>query len=741
MLTDTSKNPNENNSNILKDNNKKVRFLPENVDKIKTEYRDKYKEMSRLKQYPKNLDLIDAIYEVYMENTENYKILKQEKDLYKTIKEAVDQQNEKEINLINEFHKISHLRLEELNKEISEKSTGKILSLEKYVTVDKVELSKYINRYFYSYKLQDSISDLLQIILNADGKNSDGSITEKERDRINQYIKDLKRIGEKTVNGLVLSGKLSDEDIKKDKNFSKLILDTLAMKVGINPRGDKEICHEAVVGLYAINNLREKIPNFTMTRGVIDCTFPAIGLNNEVVSVCPGYNTKSSTIPYLINELVANSTNFSNFLKSNKCTKDHVLNFLAQITLSIRYAHKEYKFTHYDLHTENILINENELYSGGCYIRYPYEQNKDILVLSPDGQIATIIDFGYSYFELNGESYGNIHPGFNMYQIYNDRSFPISDIYKVLFFSLSYLLRYNIKVFDQVYRIANYFYPSFSKLEIMQVVFEQIKEYYSLPYEEFIYEQFNTDDFTIYLLDFIKKEADDAGLIIIDDGTIDISTIKDYILPVDEDIPLDLNFPTYFELYTLDPNNDIIFDKIMMFFEECNKFEKENIHEKKVKFESIPPYKYFAYDYDKITDNIMEQNQNELQNVFERNKIISDLYLHIKCNFYLFNKIKNEYNGEGEIPYNIKYKLEKVKTNIDDCMEFLSKKMRTVKSALYTVEKDIKLISKDIKRIEEGKNININSKNIDKYLSYLIGAKEAFKDVESIKLSDYSVNI
>jgi hypothetical protein len=174
-----------------------------------------------------------------------------------------------------------------------------------------------------------------------------------------------------------------------------------------------ENIHEAFVGIYAINNLRNYIPNFVYTFEIFryPCLFQ-----------------KSKDCNYLITELIPGQT-WGKFV--DNCIIDEFLNILLQICLSLKLAIQLYDFTHYDLHSGNVIIRKVE---QPISIKY----NDDIINTQ---HIATIIDFGSSHIQIDGVNYGRILKNGNIHNF----SFWEHDIFKFLGFTWKHIDPYMIK--------------------------------------------------------------------------------------------------------------------------------------------------------------------------------------------------------------------------------------------------------------------------------------------------------
>lgn len=229
-------------------------------------------------------------------------------------------------------------------------------------------------------------------------------------------------------------------------------------------KGDPyELIHEAFIGMHIINKLRQTVPNFVYTIGVFDCSYPILSANNFVETWCDMKSDKR----YIVYENVAPSKSLNSMLKTID-TKTFI-NFYLQILLALREAYNKYKFTHYDLHTENVLIRKLD---KSYAIEYNTPRGKRYIETD---QLAVIIDFGQSRAEINGVSYGyyGLESFGNLATVAN----PLFDAYKLLMFSLFTLIETNKQTFNEVSKL----YSFFSNADVRQEVKKQRKLFFVLP--------------------------------------------------------------------------------------------------------------------------------------------------------------------------------------------------------------------------------------------------------------------
>lgn len=190
-----------------------------------------------------------------------------------------------------------------------------------------------------------------------------------------------------------------------------------------------EFLHEIFVGVI-LNKLRPYVPNFVYTYGYEE--------TNE-----------DHCNPYIIFlENIPNSDLLENYIP--KLSKIEFFVIFLQILNALNLAYEEYSFCHYDLHDGNILIQKIEFpFSYKLYIDGKVKKIKT-------NYLAKIIDFGQSYVKFNNKSFGVYNR--DELKVYNYKSRPINDIYKLLCFS-GYTAKEsnNLEVYNLISRIYQLF--------------------------------------------------------------------------------------------------------------------------------------------------------------------------------------------------------------------------------------------------------------------------------------------
>lgn len=249
--------------------------------------------------------------------------------------------------------------------------------------------------------------------------------------RIRHYLKNLQQIGGESVEGYAMTADVDGGESTTMRTAAPFVVKAPRK---ISKKANLNSLHEYFVGAYGTNTLRDIVPNFTYTLGMFKCSPPYIdnaslltGRQDEetkriALTSCQNDDPKSQ-VTYVLSENITDSVTFRDFV-INGASYEEYLNVIVQLVGAINLAATEIGFTHYDLHTENVLI---KTLPSAIFIYYPgigYVKTK---------HVATIIDFGRSHIKVNGESFGYNGVGIG---IYPNETFPIFDIYKILCFSL-----------------------------------------------------------------------------------------------------------------------------------------------------------------------------------------------------------------------------------------------------------------------------------------------------------------
>lgn len=282
---------------------------------------------------------------------------------------------------------------------------------------------------------------------------------------IKKYFRNLRMIGKESVEGNAFL-----TDFKDAK-------DMFVIKAAKDANKDTMI-HEVIVGLYGTNKLRSLIPNFAYIYGGFSCTSPLIE-NGQLLDWC---SKDGNNVHYVIYENINDSVSLEKYLYT--ATPQEFLDVYMQLVYSLKIANEACDYTHYDLHSNNILIRRmNDL----KYIKYG-----DNYILTRD--IATIIDYGYSHIQYNGEHFGKSN--LVKYSVFPYRSWIFYDVYRVLMSCAQ--IASSIYRIDML-RVIEPLFRFFNKTDALEdAVREQASEGYSFPYNDTT-KDLNIDDYINYI--------------------------------------------------------------------------------------------------------------------------------------------------------------------------------------------------------------------------------------------------
>jgi hypothetical protein len=178
---------------------------------------------------------------------------------------------------------------------------------------------------------------------------------------------------------------------------------------------------QGIVGLCKDSNEKQNIFKFSQTIShLIRHEYSIMSGLKEISTFCPHFCTPERIIsknvepkfkkvknPFeisskkpikkdiLIMKYINDSKKFYDFIKDKDIHEDVLYSIIKQVLLAINIAQKTKEFTHYDLHSDNIMIkkcNENDS------ILYVIDEDNKFLVHT-HGYYPVIIDFGFSYIQ------------------------------------------------------------------------------------------------------------------------------------------------------------------------------------------------------------------------------------------------------------------------------------------------------------------------------------------------------
>lgn len=147
--------------------------------------------------------------------------------------------------------------------------------------------------------------------------------------------------------------------------------------------------HELTVML-ELNKISNFCPHFCRVFGGIVCDIdPTKNKEENPFDISKQVVEKE----VVLMEHIENSRKFYNYINCNKFPEDILFSIIKQTLLAINIAQKKSKFSHYDLHANNIMVKKC---SKDLVFLYVLDDNNQFFVPSY-GYYPVIIDFGFSY--------------------------------------------------------------------------------------------------------------------------------------------------------------------------------------------------------------------------------------------------------------------------------------------------------------------------------------------------------
>lgn len=319
-----------------------------------------------------------------------------------------------------------------------------------YQTLNLKVINNLLTNDFYQYNTEEGIHILSEQLLV--GKN----LMETSK-KVHQNIKELKELASGA------NGKALIADVGDKSGLFKVVV-----KSALDPRED-DLFHEVFVGLAGTNKLRKTVPNFAYIYGGFRCSGPGnADKNKEVKQFCSP--TGTPIVSYALYENIKGK----NFKKSiPKMTTESFLASYLQAILALQYANITIDFTHYDMHSENIILRDifgsSELFGTA----YPMQSGNTIYVYS--NTVPTMIDYGYSHIKYKNFDYGTYRGSYGQNGY---KSYPLHDAFKLLMFcAFDAATVKNQQVLDVIERL----FPFFSSENFYNVLDQWRDLFYELP--------------------------------------------------------------------------------------------------------------------------------------------------------------------------------------------------------------------------------------------------------------------
>jgi hypothetical protein len=172
----------------------------------------------------------------------------------------------------------------------------------------------------------------------------------------------------------------------KDKNLPKFIF-KLSQDINFL------INHEATI-MKGLCDISKYCPHFCkgfgIIKGEIEPKFTKNLRNKNPFNIKSKYAIEKEI---LLCEYIDNSSKFYNYIRSEDVKEDVLYSIIKQILLALCIAQKKKKFSHYDLHSFNVMIRKC---NKNLVFLYKIDENNEFCVPTY-GYYPVIIDYGFSY--------------------------------------------------------------------------------------------------------------------------------------------------------------------------------------------------------------------------------------------------------------------------------------------------------------------------------------------------------
>ena len=220
---------------------------------------------------------------------------------------------------------------------------------------------------------------------------------------------DLSKTIEKWIKKMVKISVNSKEGFIYISNFSPDI--QVVIKVAQKSNGLESKLREYFIGIKSLNKLRCLIPTFVYTIGSF--LYPKPTKTGKL-------DKETENTAFVVYEKIDGET-INSLLKKNKLNFKQFLSIFIQLLLGLEVAQREVRFTHFDLHTDNVMIRQNDVSSYNVHL-----DMSTYNVIHPEF-IPVIIDFGTSTCFIENRyigsydymKYGMLNfmvPGYDMYK-------------------------------------------------------------------------------------------------------------------------------------------------------------------------------------------------------------------------------------------------------------------------------------------------------------------------------------
>lgn len=181
------------------------------------------------------------------------------------------------------------------------------------------------------------------------------------------------------------------------------------------------LVHHELTVMKSLNSISDYCPHFCRAIGSIMCSVdPKKKKEGNPFIIDSTYSVEKEV---MLTEYLNSSYKLYNYIISPKISEDILFSTVKQVLLAISIAQRKRQFTHYDLHSNNIMMKKC---SKDLVFLYVLDENNQFCVATR-GHYPVIIDYGFSY--SNGLQGEPLWPSLNHTDVgfLSDRFDPIAD--------------------------------------------------------------------------------------------------------------------------------------------------------------------------------------------------------------------------------------------------------------------------------------------------------------------------
>lgn len=239
------------------------------------------------------------------------------------------------------------------------------------------------------------------------------------------------------------------------------------LKYAIRDTDFAELQHEASIG-FALNMLRDQnlCLNFVYTYGIFSCAKPLLDSNlTGKPSIITWCREGPAATQYIAIENIPNGLTLTDAIHKNLIDDNKLVSIVMQIILSVYVAHTELYFTHWDLHTSNILLRQVPTDS---ILTYQFSNITKKYYIASHGYVAHIIDYGMSTAKIDKVLIGaGIH---KIKAITNFGIFGLTNFYQDIYrFLIELYIHTKTRLAEFIFTVlTDIFYPDTSPVQILK---------------------------------------------------------------------------------------------------------------------------------------------------------------------------------------------------------------------------------------------------------------------------------